>query len=162
MLKYALLLIGLTVVLIESGPAPVAAQTASQTAPPAFNPGFADLMNTLVQPRHAKLGLSAREQNWTLARYAVHELKDSLANIARWRPQFRNQSVADMLEATTGDPIKVIEQAIETRNLAQFNVAYARLTEGCNSCHAALNHEFIVIKEPDRSYFANQEFRPAK
>jgi len=119
-------------------------------------------MNTLVQPRHAKLGLSARDQNWSLARYAAHELKDSLANIARWRPQFRNQSVADMMEATTGESIKAVEQAIETRNLAQFNAAYARLTEGCNSCHAALNHEFIVIKEPDRSYFANQEFRPAK
>jgi hypothetical protein len=36
------------------------------------------------------------------------------------------------------------------------------LTEGCNSCHAALNHEFIVIKEPDRSLFGNQDFRPAK
>src|SRR5262249_51445102 len=97
--------------------------------PPAFSPGFADLMNTLVQPRHAKLGLSARDQNWSLTRYAADELKDSLANIARWRPQFRNQSVADMMEATTGEPIKAVEQAIETRNPAQFNAAYARLTE---------------------------------
>jgi hypothetical protein len=162
MLKCALALIGLTAVLINFGPSPAKSQTPSQATPPAFSPGFADLMNTLVQPRHAKLGLSARDQNWSLARYAAHELKDSLANIARWRPQFRNQSVADMMEATTGEPIKAVEQAIETRNLAQFNAAYARLTEGCNSCHAALNHEFIVIKEPDRSYFANQEFGPAK
>ena len=119
-------------------------------------------MNTLVQPRHAKLGLSAREQNWALARYAAHELKDSLDKIARWRPRFREQSVPDMMEATTGEPIKAVEAAIEARDLGKFNAAYARLTEGCNSCHAALNHEFIVIKEPDRSLFDNQDFRPAK
>jgi hypothetical protein len=119
-------------------------------------------MNTLVQPRHAKLGLSAREQNWALARYAAHELKDSLAKIARWRPRFREQSVPDMMEATTGEPIKAIEAAIEARDVGKFNAAYTRLTEGCNSCHAALNHEFIVIKEPDRSLFGNQDFRPAR
>jgi hypothetical protein len=146
------------------GPPRVEAQTAApaQAAAPPFNPGFADLMNTLVQPRHAKLGLSAREQNWALARYAAHELKDSLDKIARWRPRFREQSVPDMMEATTGEPIKAVEAAIEARDLGKFNAAYARLTEGCNSCHAALNHEFIVIKEPDRSLFGNQDFRLAK
>src|SRR5215467_12285180 len=55
MLKCALALIGLTAVLINFGPSPAKSQTPSQAAPPAFNPGFADLMNTLVQPRHAKL-----------------------------------------------------------------------------------------------------------
>jgi hypothetical protein len=142
----------------------VNAQTAApaQSATPSFNPGFGDLMNTLVQPRHAKLGLSAREQNWPLAGYAAHELKDSLAKIARWRPRFREQSVPDMMEATTGEPIKAIELAIEARDIGKFNAAYARLIEGCNSCHAALNHAFIVIKEPDRSLFGNQDFRQAK
>jgi hypothetical protein len=116
-------------------------------------------MNTLVQPRHAKLALTAREQNWPLAGYAIHQLKDALTNTARWRPRFRNQSVPDMMEATTGEPIKAIEQAVQARDLHQFNEAYARLTEGCNSCHAALNHDYIVIKAPDQSFFANQDFR---
>ena len=57
---------------------------------------------------------------------------------------------------------RILELAIEARDLGKFNAAYARLTEGCNSCHAALNHEFIVIKEPDRSLFGNQDFRQAK
>jgi hypothetical protein len=43
--------------------------------------GFGDLMNTLVQPRHAKLGLIGREQNWTLAAYESHQHKDALSNI---------------------------------------------------------------------------------
>src|SRR5262249_19924744 len=121
MLKCALALIGLTAVLINFGPSPAKSQTPSQATPPAFSPGFADLMNTLVQPHHAKVGLSARATKTGRSRATppMSELKDSLANIARWRPQFRNQSVADMMEATTGEPIKAVEQAIETRNLAQ-------------------------------------------
>jgi membrane-bound lytic murein transglycosylase B len=113
MLKHVLVLVFVFVAAGVFGPPPVKAQTAApaQAAAPPFNPGFADLMNTLVQPRHAKLGLSAREQNWALARYAAHELKDSLAKIARWRPRFREQSVPDMMEATTGEPIKAIEGA---------------------------------------------------
>jgi hypothetical protein len=166
MLKHALVVV-FVFIFVAAGmfdPPRAKAQTAApaQAAAPPFNQGFADLMNTLVQPRHAKLGLSAREQNWALARYAAHELKDSLANIARWRPRFREQSVPDMMEATTGEPIKAVEAAIEARDLGKFNAAYARLTEGCNSCHVALNHEFIVIKEPDRALFGNQDFRPAK
>jgi hypothetical protein len=106
--------------------------------------------------------LTAREQNWPLAGYAIHQLKDALTNIARWRPRFRNQSVPDMMEATTGEPVKAIEQAIQAGDLRQFNEAYARLTEGCNSCHAALNHGYIIIKAPDQSFFANQDFRVVK
>src|SRR5262245_63253844 len=115
MLKPALVLVLVFVAAGMFAPPRVKAQTAApaQGAAPPFNPGFADLMNTLVQPRHAKLGLSAREQNWALARYAAHELKDSLDKIARWRPRFREQSVPDMMGATTGEPIKAIEAAIE-------------------------------------------------
>jgi hypothetical protein len=164
MFKHALVVVLVSAAAGMFGAPYLKAQTAvpAQAAAPPFNPGFGDLMNTLVQPRHAKLGLSAREQNWALARYAAHELKDSFAKIARWRPRFREQSVPDMMEATTGEAMKAIETAIETRDLGQFNAAYARLTEGCNSCHAALNHAFIVIKEPDRSQFGNQDFRQPK
>src|SRR5262245_29563738 len=162
MLKYMLVSVLLLTGIIGFGAAHIMAQAPAPATAPPFNPGFGDLMNTLVQPRHAKLALSAREQNWPLASYAIHELKDALANISRWRPRYRDQPLPEMMEATTGEPIKAIEQAIETHDLKQFNAAYARLTDGCNSCHAALNHEFVVIKDPDRSFFANQDFRPAK
>jgi len=162
--KYTLILVIVVAALIHLRPPAMLAQSVvpAQPAPPPFNPSFGDLMNTLVQPRHAKLALTAREQNWPLAAYAIHQLKDALANIAKWRPRFRNQSVPDMMEATTGEPIKAIEQAVQARDLRQFNEAFTRLTEGCNSCHEALNHGYIVIKAPDQSFFANQDFRVAK
>ena len=131
-------------------------------APQAFNPSFGDLMNMLVQPRHAKLGIAGQQQNWPLAAYSIHELKDALSHIARLKPRFRNNPVADMMANATGEPIKALEQATQAADLNRFKEAYARLTEGCNSCHAALNHSFVVIKAPDQSVFPNQDFRPVK
>jgi hypothetical protein len=158
MLKYLLaVLVGLmaAIAMVLSG---AGAQTPPPLAAP-FNPSFGDLMNTLVQPRHAKLGLIGKEQNWTLAAYESHQLKDALSSIAKLRPRFRNQSVPDLMESMTGDAIKALDEAIQAGDASQFSQAYARLTDGCNSCHAALNHAFVVIKVPDQSAFLNQDFR---
>jgi hypothetical protein len=134
------------------------AQTPPRLAAP-FNPSFGDLMNTLVRPRHAKLGLIGREQNWTLAGYELHQLKDALSNIAKWRPWFRNESVSELMESMTGDAIKALDEAIGAGDANLFTQAYSRLTDGCNGCHTALNHGYVVIKVPDQSAFRNQDFR---
>jgi hypothetical protein len=54
--------------------------------------------------------------------------------------------------------------AIGAKNIGQFNIAYAELTNACNLCHEALEHPFLVIKVPDASAaaaFPDQDFRPA-
>jgi hypothetical protein len=159
MLALIVALPALTISLVASG---AFAQGPPPLATP-FNPSMGDLMNTLVQPRHAKLGLIGKEQNWTLAAYESHQLKDALSNIAKLRPRFRNQSVADLVEAMTGDAIKALDQAIAVGDSLGFTEAYSRLTAGCNSCHAALDHAYVVINAPDQSAFLNQDFRvPAK
>jgi len=53
--------------------------------------------------------------------------------------------------------------AITAQNAAQFNTAYAELTNACNLCHEALEHPFLLIKVPDASAaaaFPDQDFRP--
>jgi hypothetical protein len=162
MLKYLLAVVVVSTAAIGIMLSGAVAQTPPPLAAP-FNPSFGDLMNTLVQPRHAKLGLIGREQNWTLAAYESHQLKDALSNIAKWRPRFANQSVPDLMESMTGDAIKALDEAIQAGDARQFAQAYSRLTNGCNACHTALNHAYVVIKLPDQSAFENQDFRvPAK
>jgi hypothetical protein len=140
----------------------------AQNAPPApqtprpYNPGMGDLMNGIVQPRHAKLGLAGREQNWELAAYALHELKQALQNVALSRPRWREFSVPEMIDAVAKEPIESIDRAIKAGDARQFSEAFARLTDGCNSCHGATNNRFVVIKVPDQSLFANQDFRTPK
>lgn len=140
----------------------VAVSAVCAQTPPGYDPGLGDYMNTLIQPRHAKLGLAGREENWALAAYAVKELQQALNNTAKAKPKFRTLSVPDMFDATLGEPVKALEEAIKTREIARFNAAYGRLTAGCNSCHAATNMGYVVIKAPEQSSFPNQEFRPAK
>jgi hypothetical protein len=143
----------------------VIVQSPAQAQGPAaqpFNTGLGDLMNTFIQPRHAKLGLAAQNENWELADYVLHELKQSLAKVGQSRPKFRNLSVPEMIEGSTGDSIRGLEQAIKAHNMRQFSDAYDKLTQGCNGCHAATNHAFVVIKAPDQSSFLNQDFRSAK
>jgi hypothetical protein len=124
---------------------------------------FGDLMNMLVQPPHAKLGLIGREQDPTLAAYESHQLKDALPNIAKSRPRLGGQSVPDLMASMTGDAIKALDEAIQAGDARQSAQAYSHLTNGCNGCHTALNHAYVVIKVPDQSTFQNQDFRvPAK
>jgi hypothetical protein len=124
-----------------------------------YVPGVGDMMHLLVQPRHAKLGLAFRERNWALAAYAYKELQQAFATVGTVQPKWRNLTVAEMITSMTGEPMRDLGDAIQAKNAKQFSQAFDALTDGCNSCHTALNHEFIVIKTPDASAFPNQEFK---
>ena len=150
-----------------------AAQTPPAATPPAaapplrgpvssalnYVPGVGDLMHLLVQPRHAKLGLAFEEKNWPLAAYAFKELQQALGTVGKVQPKWRNLTVPEMIESMTGESMRDLDEAIQAKNAKQFAQAYEDLTSGCNSCHTALNHGFIVIKAPDTSAFPNQEFK---
>ena len=118
-----------------------------------------DMMNTLVQPRHSKLGLAGREENWPLASYALVEIRQAFDGIAKAQPKFRGLPVAELIEAAMTRPIGVIDAAIKQQDAQKFAAAYEQLTQGCNACHAAIDHPYIVIKTPDASAFPDQDFK---
>jgi len=142
--------------------------TAQQPAPP--NPADAapvpyalsmgDMMNTLVQPRHAKLGLAGRAENWPLAAYALVELRQVFAGIKKAQPRFRGLPVAELVDAALNQPMNAVEAAVKQQDAKKFAAAYDQLTQGCNACHQAVDHPFVVIKPPDASAFPNQDFKP--
>ena len=142
---------------------PQAQQTAPQQRGPAssalnYVPGVGDMMNLLVQPRHAKLGLAARERNWDLAAYALKELDQAFSTVAKVQPKYKNFTMSEAIESMTGEAMRNLDDAVRARNMKQFTEAYGELTDGCNSCHTALNLPFIVIKPPEASSFPNQVF----
>jgi hypothetical protein len=136
-------------------------------APPADAPvpyvmTMGDMMNTLVQPRHAKLGLAGHAQNWTLAGYALVEIRQAFAGIVKAQPRFRGLPVAELADAALKEPERAVETAIKQHDPDKFAAAYEQLTQGCNACHASVDHPFVVIKAPDASAFPNQEFGPPR
>ena len=164
---------GIAAALVAAAVIGAAAQTPPAATPPAaapplrgpvssalnYVPGVGDLMHLLVQPRHAKLGLAFEEKNWPLAGYAFKELQQALGTVGKVQPKWRNLTVPEMIESMTGESMRDLDEAIQAKNAKQFAQAYEDLTSGCNSCHTALNHGFIVIKTPEASAFSNQEFK---
>jgi hypothetical protein len=140
------------------------AQTAPPTPPASSGPtpyvmGMGDLMNTLIQPRHAKLGLAGRAENWALANYALSELRQAFAGIVKAVPKFRGMPVGDLVDLALTQPLNAVEAAIKQQDAQKFSVAYDQITQGCNACHMELDHPYVVIKTPDGSAFPNQEFK---
>jgi len=136
---------------------------ATAQSPPPFRPGMGDLMLTTVQPRHLKLGLAGQARNWDYADFAVHELEESLENVEKYIPKWRDLDIARLVEATVKQPLEAVEKAVKAKDAAAFDAAYRQLTAACNACHATAGLPAIVIKVPDgTSAFPNQEFRPAQ
>jgi hypothetical protein len=146
------------------------AQTAPPTPPANIGPvppvpyvmGMGDLMNTLIQPRHAKLGLAGRAENWALANYALSELRQVFERIGNAVPKFRGMPVPDLIDAALTAPLGAVEAAVRQKDPQKFAAAYDQVTQGCNACHIELDHPFVVIKTPDASVFPNQEFGPPR
>jgi hypothetical protein len=143
------------------GPAAAQSQLGDPNAEPVpFQPHMGALMSMLIQPRHARLGLAGKAENWPLAAYALKELRQGFAVVSKAVPRWQGLAVPQLIEAAVDHPITLIDYAIKLRYPAQFNEAYGRLTEGCNACHAATDHSFVVIKVPDVSPFPDQDFAP--
>jgi len=136
-------------------------------APPPNAPGpyvmtMGDMMNTFVQPRHAKLGLAGQAGNWPLANYALAELRQGLDRIAKAQPKFRGMPVADLVDLALTAPFKAVDVAIKDQDAKKFAAAYDQVTLGCNACHMELDHPYVVIKTPDAAAFPNQDFQPRR
>ena len=63
----------------------VPSMAVAQTPPP-YQPSMGDLMVTIVQPRHLKLGLAGQARNWDYADYDQHELEESLEAVEKHIP----------------------------------------------------------------------------
>jgi hypothetical protein len=130
--------------------------------PAPFNPQMAALMSMLIQPRHTKLGLAGKAENWALAGYMLKELRQGFAVISKAVPRFRGLPVPDLVDAALTQPLTLLDVAIKLSYRRQFDEAYESLTKGCNACHATTDHAFVVITVPDASPFPDQEFAPKR
>src|SRR6202051_2507855 len=90
---------------MASAPTPPTAPPAANTGPVPYVMGMGDLMNTLIQPRHAKLSLAGRAENWAVANYALSELRQAFAGIVKAVPKFRGMPVGDLVALAWTQPL---------------------------------------------------------
>jgi hypothetical protein len=130
-------------------------------APPVYHPSMGDLMTMTVQPRHIKIGLAGKQQNWIYAKYELSELRNALARIALAIPKYQSIDTTALTTAIMQAPLNALEKAIKGNSGTQFIEAYTQLTEACNACHRNRNHAPIMIRLPDATMFPDQEFLPS-
>lgn len=138
------------------------ATTTTAAAAVPYLPSMSDLMNIGVQPRHIKLWMAGKEQNWVYAAYELSELRGAFARVGRTTPTYRTLDVPQVIVAYTQASMEALDQAIKAHDAKAFDKAYSELTASCNACHVGAEHSMVVIKVPNSSGFADQEFRAAK
>jgi len=122
-------------------------------------PWLGDLMGSL-QVQHGKLWFAGSQQNWPLAAYAVDAIKEGIADMIVLRPRYKGESIVEMLNLLSAQPLQDLEDAVEANDSALFMQAYESLTEGCNTCH--INHDYgsIAIQRPTAPAWTNLRYRP--
>ena len=140
--------------------APLASGAFAQAPPaapqPDYHPSFGDLMTMAVQPRHIKLGMAGKARNWEYATYEASELRNAFGRIGRTIPTYRKQALPDMFAQNILPSMDKLDAAIKAKDGAGFDAAYKEVTASCNNCHGALDHGFVVIREPTSSPYVDQ------
>lgn len=137
--------------------APVAAPAA---IPIPYQPSMSDLMNIGVQPRHIKLWLAGKQQNWVYATYELEELRNAFARVGRTVPIYRTLDIPALTTAFMQQSLDALDTAIKNHDAKAFTAAYRQLTDSCNACHRGAQHEMVVVKVPDANAYVDQDFRP--
>jgi hypothetical protein len=119
-----------------------------------YTPGFGEFMSG-IQVHHAKLWFAGQNQNWELASFEINEIEEALSGIEKYCIDRPETKAITMIY----QPLDSLIKAIQNKNQVSFNTNYMVLTNTCNRCHKATNHEFNVITSPGTPPFSNQDFR---
>jgi hypothetical protein len=115
-----------------------------------YLPSISDMMIATIQPRH-----------WAFAAYELGNLKGAFKRLGQAHPTEHDMSFPDMINSVTDQPFTELGTAIQSKDDVGFAKAYGDLTDGCNSCHQALNHGVVVIRVPRGASTSDQDFTQA-
>ncbi|HLF35315.1 MAG TPA: hypothetical protein VI583_13815 [Cyclobacteriaceae bacterium] len=122
-----------------------------------YTPGFGEIMSG-IQVHHAKLWFAGINENWELAEFEIHEIDEGLEDIMNFNIDRPESKVIPMINPAL-DSVRV---AIKNMNPGQFKNGYILLTNTCNECHKATNHQFNIVTVPKNLPVVNQDFNPVR
>lgn len=93
--------------------------------------------------RYYVMYYAAKSGNWELAKYQLKEAREIQEVGEATRPER-----APLLKAFEGSYLDQVDKAIDAEDWSQFEMAYNKGIEGCNSCHAATGFPYIKFTLP--------------
>lgn len=121
-----------------------------------YKPGLGEFMLG-IQLHHAKLWFAGQNQNWPLADFEIHEIKESLDDINEFCQDRPEVKAIGMINA----PIDSLVNSIEQKNIQSFKNNFILLTNTCNTCHKSTDHTFNIVTIPTNLPVVNQDFKPS-
>lgn len=143
---------------VEALKAAKAGAVAPATAAPELGAQMLEL-----QIRHARLWQAGEAQNWMLAQFQLAELRESFAGIVEGNGDhaaLQPQRLAEVLPAMTEPALAQLQDAVDAHDKAKFEAGYDALSAGCNACHVAADHGFLVIQRPRTPLLDNLRSEP--
>ncbi|MFN3939751.1 MAG: hypothetical protein ACK4IY_04135 [Chitinophagales bacterium] len=110
-------------------------------------PGLADLMYrnyTYVQ----NIAGEIEKENWEYAAFHLHEMEEIFEKIVNMHNRHDElvQPADAQLQSFIFPAFEELEKAVQEKNKTVAKQAHLNLMNGCNKCHVANNHAFIVIE----------------
>ena len=115
-----------------------------------------DVMHKMQTYIH-KLQLSVDADNVPLAGFYAHELEEQI-EVLEHLGSYDGYPVGTMGGNALMKSLDDLEDAIDSGNRDEVDLAYEVLMYACNQCHQATNHGFIVVKRNHTNPYA-QDFR---
>ncbi len=110
-----------------------------------------------MQRHSAKLGYALDARNQRLAEFYLHEVEEIVEELLEIEDHDGIQ-VRAAASPIVPPLVEALHQSLENADWAATSQAYSALIEGCNRCHSATEHEFIVVLEPEGPPPYNQAF----
>lgn len=95
-----------------------------------------------VGHRYGELYFAGQDRNWGYAGHQIEEIEVAMELGLQRRPS--RAANAAMLDPA----LEAVETAIDARDAAAFDSAFAHLTATCNACHLAEDVRFIHVVTP--------------
>lgn len=126
-----------------------------------LKPGLGEIMGVIRQ-HHAKLYFAGSAANWDLAAYQVDEIREGFDDVVKYHAHFKDVQtpLSDLVPRLLVPSLDAVAQSLKRKDKAGFRKSFDALTAGCNACHRAAGHPFIVIQTPATNEFSNQRFAP--
>jgi hypothetical protein len=107
-----------------------------------------------------KLHFAGQAGNWALADFYLHEIDEMAETIIEARVVDEGVKVGELMKAMLPPSIASVQEAIQSRDPAQFASRYEGLLSSCNACHTSTRHAFVKIVVPKEPTYQNQDFSP--
>lgn len=105
-----------------------------------------------------KLGESVHAGNRALMGFYVHELRESTGGIIADVATYDGFKIADLTRSILIPDLERLATTIDEAPISDVKLAYTRVIQSCNACHAATDHGFILITEARGESGWNQAF----